>query len=214
MSQVSEVMTRGVRTMRPDDSLVQAAQAMDALDVGALPVCDGERLVGMLTDRDIVLRGVAQGRTPEQTRLAEVMTAEVDYCFDDDSLESVAERMQRAQIRRLPVVDHDKRLVGIVSLGDVAVKGDAPSDAAQALAGVSEPARPDRSSQSQASGSAGGGEQRSVQQSEQSHRSSDKQEQVQQQSDQGRGQHGNPRQAEPGAYDQSQTEQGKGNPKR
>lgn len=214
MSEVSEVMTRGVRTMRPGDSLVQAAQAMDALDVGALPVCDGERLVGMLTDRDIVLRGVAQGRTPERTRLADVMTAKVDYCYEDDSMESVAELMQRARIRRLPVVDHDRRLVGIVSLGDMAVKGDAEADAAQALAGVSEPARPDRSGQSQASGSAGGGEQRTAQQSEQSHRSSEKKEQVQQQSDQGRGQHGNPRQPDPGAYDQNPNQQQPRNPKR
>lgn len=214
MSEVSEVMTRGVRTMRPGDSLVQAAQAMDALDVGALPVCDGERLVGMLTDRDIVLRGVAQGRTPERTRLADVMTAKVDYCYEDDSMESVAELMQRARIRRLPVVDHDRRLVGIVSLGDMAVKGDAEADAAQALAGVSKPARPDRSGQSQASGSAGGGEQRTAQQSEQSHRSSEKKEQVQQQSDQGRGQHGNPRQPDPGAYDQNPNQQQPRNPKR
>ncbi len=156
MTQVSDVMTRGVRTMSPSDTLVKAAQAMEELDVGAIPVCDGERLVGMVTDRDIVLRGVAQGRPVDSTHLDEVMSADPRWCFDDQPVDEALEQMRDAQIRRMPVVDHDKHLVGILSLGDVAVKAD-DAKAGEALGSVSEPAEPDRSGQSQASGAAGGG---------------------------------------------------------
>lgn len=159
MSTVSKVMTRGVRTLQPTASLVEAAQAMDELGIGALPVCEGSRLVGMLTDRDIVVRGVAQGCDPGNTRLGDIMSGHVRCCYEDEDVAAVAARMGQTQIRRLPVLDRDERLIGILSLGDVAVKENS-GQAGYVLADVSEPARPDRSGQSQASGAAGGGEQR------------------------------------------------------
>ena len=157
MEHVSDVMTRGVRSMRPDDNAQLAAQAMDELDVGVIPVCDGDRLVGMVTDRDITLRVVAQGRQPQQTQLRELMSADVQTCREDDDLEEAAMRMEQAQIRRLPVIDDGGRLVGMLSLGDIATKGD-PDHASDALSGISEPSEPDRSTLSSASGSAGGGQ--------------------------------------------------------
>jgi CBS domain-containing protein len=157
MKSVKDVMTSGVRTLGPRDTVVLAAQAMEELDVGAVPICDGERIVGMVTDRDIVVRGVAQGLVPGDTRLEDVMSAEVEWVFEDEGLAEVAAKMQQMQIRRLPVLDRDKHLVGILSLGDLAAKGD-PEQAGEALADISEPARPTRSGQSAASGPAGGGE--------------------------------------------------------
>lgn len=157
MKQVKDVMTRGVRTLGPQDSVVLAAQAMEELDIGSLPVCDGRRLLGMVTDRDIVVRGVAQDLAPAQTRLEDVMSAEVEWVFEDQELTDVAARMQQLQIRRLPVLDRDKHLVGILSLGDLAARGDV-QQAGAALADISEPARPTRTGQSVASGPAGGGE--------------------------------------------------------
>lgn len=156
MTQVAEVMTRGVRSMSPRDSLQFAAQAMDELDIGAIPVCDGERLVGMVTDRDITVRGVAQGCAVDSTPLSAVMSGEPQCCYEDQSIEEVSALMQDEQIRRLPVLDRDKHLVGMLSLGDLAAKaGGRP--AGEALEKISEPAEPDRSGLSSASGSAGGG---------------------------------------------------------
>ncbi|HMC14859.1 MAG TPA: CBS domain-containing protein [Albitalea sp.] len=156
MTQVAEAMTRGVRTMSPNDSIQLAAQAMDELNVGVVPVCDGDRLLGMVTDRDIAVRGVAQGRPPESTPLREVMSGDPLWCFEDDPLEQAIEQMRDAQVRRLPVVDRDRHLVGILSLGDVSATA-STSDVAEALACISEPAEPDRSGISAASGPAGGG---------------------------------------------------------
>jgi CBS domain-containing protein len=156
MMKVSEIMTRGVRTMAPTASLVQAAQAMDALDVGSLPVCDGQSLIGLVTDRDIVLRGVAQGCSIADTPLTAVMSKDICWCFEDQSVDEVAQQMQEAQIRRMPVVDREKHLVGMLALGDIATKADEGA-AARTLSDVSEPASPDRSGQSAASSKAGGG---------------------------------------------------------
>jgi CBS domain-containing protein len=156
MIKVSDIMTRGVRTMAPTESLVHAAQAMDELDVGALPVCDGESLVGMVTDRDIVLRGVAQRCAIDDTPLSAVMSRDACWCFEDQSVDEVAQQMRDAQIRRLPVVDRRKHLVGMVSLGDIATKA-SDVDAGRALNEISEPSSPDRSGQSAASSTAGGG---------------------------------------------------------
>ena len=138
MAQISDVMTRGVRTLSPSDTVVMAAQAMQELDVGAIPVCDGDRLVGMVTDRDIVVRGVAKGRLTESTHLDEVMSPDPRWCFEDQSVDEVMDQMREAQIRRVPVVDHDRHLVGIVSLGDLAVKADV-GKARNALESISEP---------------------------------------------------------------------------
>lgn len=143
MTQVAEVMTRSVRAMAPNDSLQLAARAMDELNVGVIPVCEGDHVVGLVTDRDIVLRAVAQDRPASATPLSAVMTHLVQFCYEDQPLEEVVERMEHAQIRRLPVLDHQERLVGMLSLGDAATRGD--SQAAQrALSGISTPSEPDR----------------------------------------------------------------------
>jgi CBS domain-containing protein len=156
MTQVADVMTRGVRTMSPNDTMQLAAQAMDELNVGVVPVCDGDRLCGMVTDRDITVRGVAQGCNPASTPLRDVMSSDPLWCFDDEPLEHAIHQMRDAQVRRLPVIDHDRHLVGILSLGDVSATASS-SEVAEALACISEPSEPDRSGMSAASGAAGGG---------------------------------------------------------
>ena len=139
MKTVSDIMTRGVRALSPTDTVLRAAQAMHELDVGVIPVCDGVKLVGMVTDRDITLRGVAQGLACKDTPLSHIMTEEVLWCFEDQPVSEVLEKMGDAQIRRLPVVDRDKRLVGILSLGDIATKTD-DKHLASVLQDISEPA--------------------------------------------------------------------------
>lgn len=156
MPTVSEVMTRGVRTLTPEDTLQFAAQAMDELSVGSIPVCDGQRVVGVVTDRDITVRATAHGLPAEDAQLAQIMSREVRCCYEDQSVEEAAQIMCDAQLRRLPVVDRNQRLVGILSLGDVAVRADT-DEAAKALQGISIPSRPDRSGLSAAAGSAAGG---------------------------------------------------------
>ena len=116
---VSEAMTRDVRVANPGQSIREVARMMDEIDAGALPVGENDRLVGMNTDRDIALRAVAQGKGPD-TPVRDVMSKEVKYCYEDEDLEHVDENMGELQVRRLPVVNRDKRLVGIVSLGDIA----------------------------------------------------------------------------------------------
>ena len=155
MQTVSHVMTRGIRTLAPTDRITQAAQAMQELDVGSIPVCDGVRLVGKVTDRDIVVRGVAQGRV--DAALSEIMSEDVLYCHEDDPVATAIASMRRQQVRRLPVVDREKRLVGIVSLGDVATRSD-EEGAGAALREISEPSEPHSGGQSAASGAAGGGQ--------------------------------------------------------
>ena len=131
---VSEAMTRDVRIARPDQSIREAATLMAEIDAGALPVGEKDRLIGVITDRDIAVRAVAQGKAPT-TMVRDVMSEEVLYCFDDQDLDEVAKNMGNVKVRRLPVVNRDKRLVGIVSLGDL-VKSDGAAGAA-ALRSVS-----------------------------------------------------------------------------
>src|SRR5437764_9652028 len=158
MTTVAEVMTRGVRSMSPQDPVTLAAQAMDELNVGVIPVCEGDKLVGMVTDRDIVVRGVAQQADTRAIKLADVMSTDVRCAHEDDDLDRVLGQMAQTQIRRMPVLDREEHLVGIVSLGDIAAKEpEAEQDIALSLGDISSPAEPDRSSQSQASGTAGGG---------------------------------------------------------
>lgn len=142
--QVSEIMTREVETVAPDASLQKAAAAMEAIGVGSLPVCDGNRLVGTITDRDIVVRGVAAGRSPVDTLVADCMTEDIAYAFDDEEAEQVLERMKVLQVRRLAVLDRGKALVGIVALGDIATEPDATTlrRVGAAVAEISEPSRP------------------------------------------------------------------------
>jgi len=135
---VSEAMTRDVRVANPDQSIREAAQMMVDLDAGALPVGAEDRLIGMITDRDIAIRGVAKGRTPD-TPVRDVMTADVKYCFEDEEIENVARNMADIQVRRLPVVNREKRLVGIIAIADLAANEDLEVVGA-AVSGISEPA--------------------------------------------------------------------------
>jgi len=134
---VSEAMTRDVRVANPDQSIREAAQMMLDLDAGALPVGAEDRLIGMITDRDIAIRGVAKGRTPD-TPVRDVMTADVKYCFEDEEIENVARNMADIQVRRLPVVNREKRLVGIIAIADLAANEDLEVVGA-AVSGISEP---------------------------------------------------------------------------
>jgi len=134
---VADVMTRKVQLASPNDSLMEVAKRMTKEDVGFLPVGENDRLVGTITDRDIVARAVAQGKDG-QARVRDAMTQDVKYCFEDESIEDVVQNMSYIQLRRLPVVNRDKRLVGIVSLADAAMKYD-PAAAGDAMSGVVEP---------------------------------------------------------------------------
>lgn len=116
---VSDCMTRGVRIVSPQDTIQSAAQAMSEIDAGVLPVAENDRLVGMVTDRDIAIRGVGR-HCDADTPIAEVMTREIKYCFEDEDADDVLDNMADLQVRRLPVLSRDKRLVGIVSLSDLA----------------------------------------------------------------------------------------------
>ena len=129
---VHEVMSRKVEITSPDDSIQRAAQTMARIDAGILPVAADDRLVGMITDRDIAIRGVGAGRNPSDTPVNDVMTREVKYCFEDDDVSKVAENMAQLQVRRLPVLNRDKRLTGIISLGDIA-RDHEPAQAGSAL---------------------------------------------------------------------------------
>ncbi|PPE75054.1 CBS domain-containing protein [Solimonas fluminis] len=133
---ISEYMTRDVRTISPDRSIREAAQVMSALDLGALPVGENDRLVGMITDRDIAVRAVAEGLDCE-TPIRQVMTQDVKYCFEDEFATHVADNMGEIQVRRLPVLDRSKRLVGIVALADLACGGVGTKPVNRALAGIS-----------------------------------------------------------------------------
>jgi CBS domain-containing protein len=134
---VSEVMTRNVETVRPDQPVQEAASFMLSADAGSIPVTEGGRLIGMITDRDIAVRGVAKGYGPE-TPVRELMTNDVICARSDDDIEEIASKMSQAQVRRLPVIDEQERLCGIVSLGDLAREAD-DDCAEQALEGVSQP---------------------------------------------------------------------------
>lgn len=134
---VREVMSRKVEIASPDDSIQRAAQMMGRIDAGILPVAEGDQLVGMITDRDIAIRGVGEGRSPSDTPVNEVMTREVKYCFEEDNVASVAENMAQLQVRRLPVLNRDKRLTGIISLGDIA-RDHEPGQAGSALHHISQ----------------------------------------------------------------------------
>jgi CBS domain-containing protein len=136
---IAEIMSRDVEVVRPEESVQDVARKMADIDSGAIPVCDGARLKGMITDRDIVLRIVSEGRS-FATPASEVMTAEVEYCYEDDDIGSAADKMAELQIRRLAVLDHDQQLVGIVSLGDIAQQGK-DKTTGQALEEISEPNR-------------------------------------------------------------------------
>jgi CBS domain-containing protein len=135
-------MTRHVEVVRPDATLQEAAAKMADLEVGTMPVCDGDRLVGLLTDRDITIRAVARGAGPT-TPVREIMTSTVRYGFEDEPVDRALDTMKKQKIRRLPILDRERRLTGIVSLGDLAVDTDS-AEAGEALERISMPARPAR----------------------------------------------------------------------
>ncbi len=141
--QVHEIMTRGAQCTHPSATLQQAARMMRDLDVGPLPVCgENDRLVGMITDRDIVVRAIAEGLDPKTAQVREVMSPDILYCFEDQSVGEAAQLMKDWQVRRLVVLNSDKRLVGIISLGDLAAKTRDESLSGETLEHVSEPAFP------------------------------------------------------------------------
>jgi CBS domain-containing protein len=137
---VRDIMTPDVECVCPDDTLQEAAIKMQDLDIGPLPVCDRDQIAGMLTDRDITVRAIAKGLDPRSTRVRDVMTRDVIHCYEDEDAEAAARLMQERQVRRVLVIDHDERLVGIVSLGDLAAETGDPRRIGEVLQDVSEPA--------------------------------------------------------------------------
>lgn len=145
MQTIADVMTRDVQSVSPQETIRRAAEMMDELNVGSLPVCDGQKLVGIVTDRDITVRATAAGRAPDEAQVKEVMTDQIRWCFDDQSVDEVMQQMGDTQIRRVPVIDHNThQLIGIVSLGDMATKHSAQVD--RTLENISSPSEPDRPS--------------------------------------------------------------------
>lgn len=143
MQTIREVMTPNVQTISPQETVQRAAQMMDDLNVGSIPVCDGERLVGMITDRDITVRSVAAGQSPDQCFVGDVMSTDVRTCYSNQDIDDVLDKMGDVQIRRVPVIDEQsKQLVGIVSLGDIATKS--RESAETTLDEISTPSEPDR----------------------------------------------------------------------
>jgi CBS domain-containing protein len=135
--QIREIMTRDVKLIHPQDSIREAARRMRDEDIGSLPVADGDRLVGYVTDRDIVVRAIADNGDADSP-VSAVMSERVLYCFEDEAIERVAKNMAENQVRRLPVLTREKRLCGIVALGDLAANG-ADEPAEEALEGISRP---------------------------------------------------------------------------
>jgi CBS domain-containing protein len=134
---ISEIMTTDPELIDPNASIRDAARRMKNEDIGALPIGENDRLVGMVTDRDIAVRAVAEDRDPSSTTVRDVMSEKIYYCFEDDDIEDAARCMAENQVRRLPILNRDKRLVGIVSLADIAQTGEECERVA--LEGVSEP---------------------------------------------------------------------------
>src|SRR6266436_10036539 len=142
---IANIMSRNVQIVGPDDTIRSAAALMKKIDAGLLPVTEGDKLVGMITDRDIAIRAVAQGKGPD-AKVRDAMSHEVKYCFEDEDVDHVAQNMGELQVRRLPVMNREKRLVGIVSLADLATEGSLPKTA-RALHGISQPGGPHNQSQ-------------------------------------------------------------------
>jgi CBS domain-containing protein len=145
--QIREIMTQGAEVVYVDAAAQEAAVKMRELDVGALPVCDGDKLQGVITDRDIAIRLVAEGRDVVHTQVGDIMTPGVSYCFDDQTVEEAVMLMEAEQIRRLPILNREKNLVGMLSLGDLALRTEGTEDedlADEALKDISEPSEPNR----------------------------------------------------------------------
>lgn len=137
---VKDLMTTGVHLVPPDQTLREAARAMEAIDAGVLPVCEGTKLVGIVTDRDITVRGTAEGLDPSKARVGDIMTRDVIACSEDQDVEDAARVMEEEQIRRVPVLDREMRVTGIISVADVAVRARDKKLAGELIERVSEPA--------------------------------------------------------------------------
>jgi CBS domain-containing protein len=144
MQKLRDIMTGNVETIAPNATVQEAAKKMKDLRVGALPVCEGDKLIGIITDRDLVMRVLAEGRDPKTVIVDDALTINVVFCFEDEGVERASQLMAKHQIRRLPVMSSTKRLVGIVTLGDLAVHGKNPEVSGDVLQQVSIPARPIR----------------------------------------------------------------------
>jgi CBS domain-containing protein len=142
--ELRDIMTRNVEVVNGNASLKEAATKMKKLDVGLIPVCDGDRLKGLLTDRDITIRATADGRDPSKTKVSEVMSTDIAYCLEDQAVDEAVILMEARQIRRLPILNQDKQLVGIVSLADIAVHVGDRDLTGETLEEISEPAEPKR----------------------------------------------------------------------
>jgi CBS domain-containing protein len=142
--ELRDIMTRNVEVVNGNASLKEAATKMKNLDVGLIPVCDGDRLKGLLTDRDITIRATANGRDPSKTKESEVMSTDIAYCLEDQAVDEAVILMEARQIRRLPILNQDKQLVGIVSLADIAVHVGDRDLTGETLEEISEPAEPKR----------------------------------------------------------------------
>ena len=139
MQQLKDIMSRDVKVIRPDMSIQDAARKMRDGDFGMMPVGEDDRMIGTLSDRDITIRAVAEGMDAD-TKVRDVMSEGIAWAYEDDSVEQAAKTMSEWQVRRLPVVDRDKRLVGIVALGDFAVESSDIQPVAEALSEISKPA--------------------------------------------------------------------------
>jgi CBS-domain-containing membrane protein len=139
MTTIADIMTRSIATAQRDETLQAAARRMREMDVGSLPVLDGKAVAGMVTDRDIAVRGVAEGMIPQESLVSDVMTAEVRFCRADDSVDQVMEEMGDLQVRRLPVLDANNEIVGIVALADIATRQSGHTD--ETLREISTPGR-------------------------------------------------------------------------
>ena len=139
MTTIADIMTRSIATVQRDETLQAAARRMHEMDVGSLPVLDGKAIAGVVTDRDIAVRGVAAGMIPQESLVADVMTAELRFCRADDTIEQAMAEMGDLQVRRLPVLDAQNEIVGIVSLGDLATRQSAHTD--ETLREISTPGR-------------------------------------------------------------------------
>ena len=142
--QIRDIMTSNVEVVAPQATLQTAAQKMKDLNVGSLPVCDGEHLLGMITDRDITIRATAEGKNPQETAVCDTMSDGICYCFDDQYVNEAAAVMEEKQIRRLPILNRQKKLVGIVSMADLAVDGGNKQIAGRTITKISQPAQPER----------------------------------------------------------------------
>jgi CBS domain-containing protein len=127
MTQIKDVMSANFKWMAPDSPISQVAEQMRDLDCGFMPLAENDKMIGMITDRDITIRAIAEGKNPQNTPARECMTAKTYYCYDDQDVEEICNNMGELQIRRMPVVNRDKRLVGIVSMGDLAQAASRPN---------------------------------------------------------------------------------------